>query len=177
MQYKYAQKVEAPHAKAVGPDLSISTKHSIEICRWIRGKKVQKAKDMLNMAMEKKVAVPFKRFKGDIGHKPGMMAGRYPVKACKEILTIIESAEANAQAKGLSTEDCILHILCHKAAKVRRYGRNIGRFAKRTTIEAVLEEKKKAEKKTPAKKEASKDKQEAEPAKKETAQKPKEVKK
>ena len=96
------QSDEKEIAKASGMSLPISTKQSIEICNFIRNKTLEKAKAILERVLEKKEAIPFKRFGSDTGHKRGAIgAGRYPQKTAKEILKVLDSVEANAQAKGL----------------------------------------------------------------------------
>ena len=128
-------------AKAVGKDLSISTKNAIEICSFIRGKSLQKAKEILQKVIEKKQAIPFKRFTEGAGHKKGMSGGKFPIKACMEILKIVELAEANASYKGLNTDDLILkHIKADKASTPIKYGRHRGRLMKRTHVEIIVEE-------------------------------------
>ncbi|MBW2988375.1 50S ribosomal protein L22 [Candidatus Woesearchaeota archaeon] len=143
MPYKYAtQQIEhSKSAVAVGLNLPISTKHAVEVCRMLRGLPVEKAKTMLKEVIAKKRPVPFKRYNRDVGHKKGMAAGRYPVKASRYILTTIESAESNAADKGLLTEGLFIKsIIPHKAARPLRYGRHRSRRTKRTHIEVVLEE-------------------------------------
>lgn len=162
MPYKYSyQGKEENIAKAVGSSLSISTKHAILICNMLRGKPVSTALDMLEKVQEKKLAVAHTRFGGGVGHKPGMGPGRYPLKASKEIATVLKSAQANAQSKGLSTNDLIIEsIVANRASIPLRYGRKGGVSAKRTHIEIVLKEKAKKESnkkvKVPLKKEGAK---------------------
>ncbi len=135
-------------AKAVGKNLSISTKNAIEICSFIRGKSLQKAKEILERVIEKKQAIPFKRFTEGAGHKKGLAGGgKFPVKACAEILNILKLAEANASYKGLNTASLVLkHVKADKASKPIRYSRHRGRLMKRTHVEVIVEEaKKKAE--------------------------------
>lgn len=142
MVYKYAFKGYNKElmAKAVGISLSISTKQSVEICRFIRGKSLTKAKYFLEQVIKGKMAVPFKRYNKNIGHKPGMGPGRYPQKAAEQILSIVKSAESNAQSKGLNTSKMILrHICAHRASKPSHNGRNRGEM-KRSHIEVLLEE-------------------------------------
>jgi len=163
MAYKYSAPIGENCAKAVGVALPISRKQSIMICKFVRNKSVQLAKKHLAEVIEKKRAVPFTRFNDDMGHKAGMAAGRYPIKACQHILALLESAESNAQFKGLSTADLIItHISAQKGPDTWRYGRHIRRQAKRTHIEIVLEERKKSKEEKAAKKEAPK--KEAKPA-------------
>jgi len=144
--------------KASGINLPISRKHAVEVCNWIRKKNTAKAKEMLNNVIKKKVAVPFRRFNRDVGHKRGKIAaGRYPKKCCTYMLKLIESAEANAQNKGLNKEGLFIKSLVpNQGSSIMRYGRRRGIMAKRTHIDIVLEERsvkksKSAEKETPEK--------------------------
>lgn len=133
-------------ARVIGRALPISTKQCIEICNFIRYKDLGKVKDTLNKITEKKVAVPFKRFRG-IGHKRKIGPGRFPIKASKEILKLSESVEANAQFKGLDTSSLFIkHIKADKASKTWHYGRK-RRKMKRTTVEIIVEERKKRKEK------------------------------
>ena len=137
-------------ARAIGRALPISFKQSIEICKFIRNKNVNYAKNILNKAIEQKQAIPYTRFNSDIGHKKNIAAGRYPKKASMEILGLINNAEANAQFKGLNTANLVItHINANKAGKVMRFGRKRSREAKRTSVEIVVQEKgdKKSDKK------------------------------
>lgn len=140
-------------ARAIGRSLPISFKQSIEICNFIRNKNISYAKNVLSKVIENKQAIPFKRFNMDVGHKKGnIAAGRYPKKASKEILDLINHVEANAQFKGINTSNLVItHINANKASKVMHFGRKRSREAKRTHVEIVVQEKvkeKKEDKKT-----------------------------
>lgn len=128
-------------AKACGKGLPISTKQAIEICNFIRNKELQKAKNMLNDVIAKKIAVPYKRFTS-VGHRRGKMAaGRYPIKACTEIVSLLKSAESNAQFIGLNTNNLMIHeLIPNKAGKSWHHGRQRRRKMKRTNIDVVLKE-------------------------------------
>ena len=146
------------HSASVhGKDLPISTKHAIEICNFIKGKSLPKSKQMLKEVMGKKIAVPFKIFKRNVGHKPGSMAaGRYPYKASRYILNLLDSLETNAQNKGLDVNSLYLtKIIPNKASRPFHFSRHRGRKMKRTSIEIIAEEKKE-EKKLPDKKQQDK---------------------
>jgi len=133
-------------AKVTGRSLPISTKQSIEICNFVRYKELTKAKDFLNKVVEKKAAVPFTRFNGDVGHKRKLGPARFPVKTSKEIIQLLESVEANAQFKGLDTSRLIInHICANKAGKQFHYGRKRRRQMKRTNIDVIVEEQKQNE--------------------------------
>ena len=130
-------------ARVVGKSLPISTKFSIEICNFIRGKTTSEAIKRLNEVIDGKKAIPFRIFNKDLSHKRKIGPGRYPKKASIEIVKLLESAEANAQFKGLNTSELyISHINAHLASRPWRYGRQRRRKAKRTHIEIVVEENK-----------------------------------
>ena len=129
-------------ARAVGMALPISFKQSTEICRFIKSRKVSDAKKILQGVIEKKIAIPFRVYNWDLGHKKKIGPGRYPQKASQHFIKIIEAAEANAQFKGLNTSNLVLaHISAHNAGKTWHYGRKQRRKMKRTHLEIVVEEK------------------------------------
>ena len=129
-------------ARVLGRALPISFKQSVEICSMIRNKELSYAKEVLIGVIEHKKAVPFRRFRHNIGHKTKIGPGRYPGKASSEILKLINSIEANAQFKGLNTSNLVIaHINANEAGKVMRAGRKRSRRAKRTNIEVVVQSK------------------------------------
>jgi large subunit ribosomal protein L22 len=164
MDYGYSYDVKENMAKAVSRNMGISHKHAIEICRFIRGRPLERAKKILEDVTEKKQAVPFKRFYHNVGFKRKMGPGRYPVKAAGEILNLLNSVSNNAQLKGLATGKLeICHIMAKKGAKIMKRGRQIGRKTKQCTVEVVVKEmaKKKEEPREEAKKAQRKPKTEA----------------
>lgn len=164
-------------ARAIGRELAISTKASVEICNYIRKRNLQEAKELLKLAKELKKPIPVRRFTEGAGHKKGIGSGKYYVKASSLTLKLLESVEANALSKGLNVNNLIIkHICAHKASTPLRYGRLRRRQMKRTHIEVVVEEKadkkskasikkeEKAEQKKEIKKEATQGKKESEKA-------------
>lgn len=143
-------------AKAIGMALPISFKHSVEVCRFIRNKNINDAKRILQKISEKVIALPYKKFHFDLGHKKKIGPGRYPVNTSKELIKLLESVEANAQFKGLNTSNLVIsHISAHKAGKSWHYGRKSRRKMKKTNIEIIIEEKAKTEVKSGKQKEAA----------------------
>ena len=148
-------------AKVTGRSVPISTRHAIEISNFIRNKNVQKMKAFLEDVINMKKALPFTRFNKGLGHKTKIGPGRYPIKSSKEVLALIQSAESNAQFKGLNTADLIISkIVSNQASTSWHYGRKKRRKMKRTNIEIILTEKaekaEKPSKKQELKKEAQK---------------------
>jgi len=138
-KHKYTTSMNG--AKAVGRDLPISIKTSVEVCRFIKGKNVILAKNMLRDVIALKRAVPYRRYVLDIGHRKGMATGRFPKKTSKEILGVLESAETNAQFKGMNGSRLfVAHIAAHKASSPMRGGRKRGQSAKKAHVEIILQE-------------------------------------
>jgi len=128
-------------AKAYGSNLDISTKTTVNVCSMIRGMTVEKAITKLQNVIDFKEAVPFTRFMNGVGHRKGnMAAGRFPQKASKAILALINSAVANATNKGLADDLKIIHISAHRASTPLHQGRQRRRAMKKTHVELVLKE-------------------------------------
>lgn len=131
-------------AKVVGRSLSISTKQAIEVCNFIRNKTLKEARRRLQGILDQTIAVPFRRFIGDMGHKKKIGPGRYPIKVAQDIMALLDSVEANAQFKGLDTSNLLIyHISPNKASTGWHYGRQRRRKMKRTHIEIIVHEIKK----------------------------------
>ena len=137
-------------AKASGREIRVSHKHAREICKTVKGMTLTNAKQYLRDVIAKKKAVPFTRYNKKAGHRHGLVkaaAGRYPIKASGKILKIIQSAEANAENKGLDVERLrILHAAAYPGTKIKRFtprahGRASPKFETLTHVEIVLEEK------------------------------------
>ena len=137
-------------AKASGREVRVSHKHAREVCRTIKGMMLANAKAYLRDVIDKKKAVPFRRYKKKAGHRHGLeksYAGRYPIKAAKKILSLIEGAEANAENKGLDIDRLrIFHAAAYPGMKIKRFtprahGRASPKYETTTHIEIVLDEK------------------------------------
>lgn len=106
----------------------ISLKHSLVLCRELKGKKLEKAKRLLE----------------DLTGRKRSLNGKYYTNASKKLLEILKSAEANAIYKNLDAER--LFVKSAKADKGRTFIRpktrwkSRGRRAKSTNIKIVVEE-------------------------------------
>ena len=125
---------------ALGRNLPISTKHSVEICNLIKGKKVERAKTILEGVIAVKVPVPFKRYNKDVAHKVGIAGGRFPAKASTYILQVLKNAEANASANGLVTPFVISEARATQGARAYKMSRMRGRKSKRTHVYFTIKE-------------------------------------
>lgn len=139
--------------KASGRELRVSHKAAREVCNAVKGMNLDEAKDFLQQVISKKKPVPFSRFKKKAGHRHGLQkafAGRFPVKAARKVLGVLEGAEANAEYKGLDAERLrIIHASAYPGMKIKRYiprafGRASPRFEKLCHIELVLEQREEA---------------------------------
>ncbi len=134
-------------AKAYGKELQISPKKSYEICKMLRGRDVEKALNILDDVIDKKRAVPYRRYNKRVAHNKGVGPGGYPVKAATKIKEYIEQAQSNAEEKGLDSENMkIISLAAHRASSVkghrpRAYGRSTPFDRKRTNLEVILQEK------------------------------------
>ena len=149
INYAHIEDDKNKTAKALGRSLKISPKHAREICNKIKGMQVENAREYLEDVIEMKKAVPFKKHNKKVGHRRGLEGwptGRYPVKAATQILDVLKNAEANAEYKGLDSENLrIMHISSHRGYIIRGWTpRAFGRaspFNKPTThIQIVLGE-------------------------------------
>ncbi len=127
----------------------ISHKHAREIAVHIKGSSTEKARDFLLAVINLERAVPFRRYKTQVGHKsdPGVMSGRYPQKAAKEFIKLLDNLETNAEYKGMDTDRLqIINATVHKGIKIRRFiPRAFGRATPKnnilTHVELVAREK------------------------------------
>ncbi len=134
-------------AKAIGRELNISPKASVEVCRDIRGMMVEDAVERLEKIISLEKPVRYHRYNGKVGHRKGKKfgAGRYPQKTAKAILDVIRHAQHNAEYKGMDSESMrIVHLSASKGMTVegympRAHGRSSPFNHERVNIEAVLE--------------------------------------
>ncbi len=134
-------------AIAMGISLPISTRQSVEICNVLRGKTSDKGKKILELVINMKTPIPYKRYMHGVGHRSGKLAaGRYPQKASSYILSVLKNAESSAANKGLVAPFMIKEIIANQAARSWHLGRQRRRKTKSTHIKIVLAEIKLAEK-------------------------------
>ncbi len=136
------------HVRASLREKEISHKHAREIAKAIKGLSLEKARDYLQGVISKKHAVPFKRYKNQVGHKsdPGIMSGRYPEKSATEFLKVLDNLESNAEYKGMDLDRLkIVNANVHKGVLIKRFiPRAMGRATPKnnvlTHVELVAQE-------------------------------------
>jgi len=159
----------------------LSWKDSVEVARFIKGMKASKAKAFLEDVIKMKRAVPLKKFNDNRAHKPGKLGpGRYPVNVSLAFLELINSAEKNAENKGLDTKNMIVqYAFANKGSTFSRPRRNAfrGQIRKSANVSIILRETTASTIKTKAKKQEPKTESKAEKPKEHVHATPKEAKK
>ena len=141
-------------AKAMLRERPISLKHSKAIARAIKGETVADAVDYLEAVIDGERSVPFKQHNTGVGHRSdidGWDAGRYPEKASKAFLDLLENASNNADEQGFEGDGMtIVHVAAHKVGerqgrKPRAFGRADPWNTVLCDVELVIEETEEAE--------------------------------
>jgi len=133
-------------SKAIGKEASVSPKHCREVCKMLVGMKVEDAKTYLKDVADAKTPVPYTRFKIYLSPKPKVGPGRYPRNAALAILRVVESAQSNAEYKGLEADGMKVKVAAAHRGRVqkgfmpRAQGRSTPWNDQTTNIEIVLEE-------------------------------------
>ena len=125
-RYSYAfQGFDATkHVRASIREKKISHKHARETGKAIKGLTLEKARDYMLSVIAKERAIPFARFKNQVGHRsdPGMMSGRYPEKTAGEFLKLLDNLESNAEYKGMDMDRLkIINATSHKGVAIKRF--------------------------------------------------------
>ena len=140
------KKIKRDYAVVNADNAKVSTKYSVEICRFIKHKRIGDAIRDLEQVAVKRKSVPMR---GEYAHRkgPGKLAsgaGKYPVNATKEFIVLLKSLLGNANANDMN-EPYIAEASANKAPSPR------GRFGrwerKRSHIKLVAREMKIKEKK------------------------------
>ncbi len=133
-------KVKKSEAIVNGAGLPLSTKTSVAICKFIKGKNIPKAIADLEQVIVKKKAVPMK---GEIPHRKGkIMSGRFPKNASESFIRLLKNLQANANANGLD-EPIITEAMANIASQP--YGK-FGRVRKKRSHVLIKAKEKKMKK-------------------------------
>ncbi len=131
------KKVKKSKAVVNSHSLPISTKKSVGVCKFIKGKKISEAIQDLEQVSKGKKAVPLK---GEIPHRKGkIMSGRFPKKAAGEFITVLKGLAGNSIVNGIE-DPIIVEAIANMAS--RPYGRFGATQKKRTHLKIVAKDKK-----------------------------------
>ena len=131
-------------AKAMLRERHMSHKHSKEIAREIKGRTVDDATEYLEAVIAGERSVPFRSHNSGAGHRSdidGWDAGRYPEKASKAFLELLENVSANADHQGFDGGSMeIAHCAAHKVGEsLGRKPRAMGRASAWNTPQVDVE--------------------------------------
>ncbi len=122
--YAFQNYDSTKHVRASMREKQISHKHAREIAVQIKGLSIEKARDYLQNVVHKQRAVPFRRYKNQVGHRsdPGVMSGRYPEKSATEFIKLIDNLESNAEYRGMDLDRLkIINATVHKGVLIKRF--------------------------------------------------------
>ncbi|HUZ79046.1 MAG TPA: 50S ribosomal protein L22 [Thermoplasmata archaeon] len=148
--YTYRDEAGTSVARARGVELPISPKKTYEVLNAIRGLPLERARTVLEDAVELRRAIPFRRYNQETSHKRGVGPGRFPKKVAKNVLQILRNAESNAEYESLDTDRLYVKVAASsrgrilKASMPRAHGRATPWNEQTTHIEIVLAERKEA---------------------------------
>src|ERR687897_2731716 len=148
--YAFQNFDKTKHVRAAIREKDISHKHSREVAVAIKGMSIEKARDFLNDVIRKKIAVPYRRYNNEVAHRSnvrdGFFAGRFPQKAAKEFLKLLDNLETNAEYKGMDLDRLtITSAVVHKGRKLERFmpramGRSTPKIDTLVQVELVAQE-------------------------------------
>lgn len=146
VEKKEVKKVKKDFAVVNSYSLPISTKKASAICKFIKGKTIEQAREFLEKISKGKMPLPMK---GEIPHKKGIMSGGFPKKATEHFLVLLKSLSGNCVANEIDNP-VISEAISNLAS--RPYAR-FGRWRKkRTHVKITAINKKEKEKKNGRKK-------------------------
>jgi ribosomal protein L22 len=148
-EVKTEKKIEVKREKASrdvaivnGFSLAVSTKHSSFIGKMVMRKPIDRAIEMLELVLKKKMAVPMTSL--EIPHKkrslmPGRVGGggRFPANASKEVIHLLKQLKANCESGNVENPVITLFV-ANLAARPYRRDRTRG---KRTHIHIEAKDK------------------------------------
>lgn len=105
--YSYKAFDPAIHVRASGREVNISPKAAREICNAVKGMRLTKAITLLEDVSGMRAPIAFRRHKLKVGHRSELNefpTGSYPVKAAKQILSVLRNLQNNCEFKGMDPE-------------------------------------------------------------------------
>ena len=121
--YAFQSYDKTKHVRASIHEKDISHKHAREIAVAIKGRSIEKARELLENVISRREAIPYRRYNNEVAHRSnirdGFFAGRFPKKARSEFLRILDNLESNAEYKGMDLDGLrIVSASVHKGTKL-----------------------------------------------------------
>eukprot|EP01129_Flabellula_baltica_P004581 TRINITY_DN159_c0_g1_i1.p1 TRINITY_DN159_c0_g1~~TRINITY_DN159_c0_g1_i1.p1 ORF type:complete len:172 (-),score=41.87 TRINITY_DN159_c0_g1_i1:27-542(-) len=130
MPAKYSKKPENPNksAWAKATNIRVHFKNTRETAMAVKGMNLTKAQQYLRDVIDKKQAVPFRKFTGGASRKAQgknikgcNSAVRWPKKSAMKVLDLLQNLESNAEQKELDIANLqITHVQVNQAPQMRR---------------------------------------------------------
>jgi large subunit ribosomal protein L22 len=141
----------AQTARAYGRDMPCSPKSARNIALHIQGMPVKRAKVVLEECISLTTPVPFRVRHRKIHHRrgEGFGPGKWPVQSAKCMLKVLESAEANAEYKGLDKDLLVVeHASAYQGTVIQAFtpraqGRATPHYNRLTNFEVIVSQNKK----------------------------------
>jgi large subunit ribosomal protein L22 len=136
-------------ARAKANEVDISPKHAFEIARFIRKMKTDDAIEYLTGVVALEKAIPLRCYHKKVPHRRGLAkwhTGRYPQKAAKVYIRLLNAAKKNAEYIGLDSANTrIVHVQAnrgrrHEAFFPRAMGRATPKNRETVNIEVIVKE-------------------------------------
>jgi len=136
-------------ARAKANEVDISPKHAFEIARFIRKMRTDDAIEYLNRVVALEKAIPLRCYHKKVPHRHGLdrwHTGRYPQKAAKVYIRLLNAAQKNAEYIGLDAANLkIVHVQAnrgrrHEAIFPRAMGRATPKNRETVNIEVIVKE-------------------------------------
>lgn len=148
--YAFQNYDKTRHVRASIREKDISHKHAREIAVAIKGRSIEKARELLQNVIARKEAIPYRRYNNEVAHRSnirdGFFAGRFPKKAASEFIRILDNLESNAEYKGMDLDRLrIISAAVHKGTKLKRFqpramGRSSPKFDTLVHVEIIAQE-------------------------------------
>jgi large subunit ribosomal protein L22 len=146
VKYSFGEIDPKTMARAYGKEIDMSPKHAVEIARTIKGMTVENAQNYLLKVTRLEKAVKFRKY-GSVGHRKGKLGpGRFPVKASRMFLKLLQQVAANAELHiDTEPEDLrIIHLATYKGVRVdswypRAHGRSSPKRREKVNVEIIVE--------------------------------------
>ncbi len=139
----YSLEIPENCASARLEGVDASYKDLTEVCGRIRNRKTRWAISFLGKVADGEAAVLYKRHNKNLGHRRelGGRKGRYPEKAAKIVLKLLQSAIANGKVLGLGDEYTIFAVSAgkkHIYPRLSPKGRRMRMTLQTSRVEIVL---------------------------------------
>jgi large subunit ribosomal protein L22 len=141
--YSFEDYMEASDARGSLREVDVSPKEARELAVYLKGMTMDRARQALEEVISMKRLIPFRRYNLKMAHHSveGFRTGKYPVKAAKLFLKLLDNIESVADYKGLDPSKMVLvHVAAYPGRKLKRnIPRAFGRSSPRNKVLVHLE--------------------------------------